>query len=208
MRIERRQENRRHEGSLEEKLDNFLQFGGHEERPCGSACQKVCPTCGSVSCQCQCAPDCEHIPTALSSDPENYPIEESIAPLVYTLKAIGHFQPCWSCEGHMDVRGDRIWKIPRVWFYCNSTLHLRLLGDVLQEFAIEHVTGVPWIVKLTFSDDDNPDTTFSLRPDPASIGDVSLADLQNDARMLAKRLPDALRARAKKIRKSLSKPSQ
>ena len=197
MRIERRKGDRR---EPESPFKDFLEPDSNEERPCGPGCQRVCPTCGSVSCQCACSPDCEHIPTALSSDPENYPLETGIAPLVYALKKTGHYHPCWSCEGHMDLSGERIWKIPRVWFYCNSTTHIRLLADVIQDFRVEHLIQVPWQVKVSFSDEDNPDTTFSLRPDMAGQEDVTLEQLQKDVHTIAEKLNDALRARAEKIR--------
>ena len=40
-----------------------------------------------------------------------------------------------------------------------------------------------WQIVLTYSDADNPDTTFSLQPDPAP--ETSLGSLQGDLRVLA-----------------------
>lgn len=202
MRIERRKGNRRQAKSLKDDLVDFLEFNASEGRPCGPGCERVCPTCGSTSCQCVCSADCEHIPTTISTDPERHPIEAGIAPLVYVLQKTGHYHPCWSCEGHLDLSGEKVWKIPRVWFYCSSTTHVRLLADVLQDFRLDHVTHVPWQVKVSFSEDANPDTTFSLRPDLADQEDVTLENLQGDARAIADHLESALRKRAEKILQS------
>jgi len=60
----------------------------------------------------------------------NFPIESGIAPLVFELKRLGVFEPCWSCEGHNDPGGN-LWKIPRVWFYCDSVV--QVLGKTLRE---------------------------------------------------------------------------
>ncbi len=49
----------------------------------------------------------------LSSDPESHPLESRIAPLVYELKRLEVFDPCWSCAGHNGTDGA-LWKIPRV----------------------------------------------------------------------------------------------
>ena len=51
------------------------------------------------------------------------PIEPGIAPLVLELRRTGFFVPTWSCEGYLDHDG-KLWKVPRVWFTCETPLHL------------------------------------------------------------------------------------
>jgi hypothetical protein len=90
----------------------------------------------------------------LSSDPTS-PLEPLIAPLAFELKRLGVFYPCWSCEGHNDQAG-RIWKPPRVWFYANSVVHIRALGEALDRLFMEKRVSARWHVVLTHSDADNP----------------------------------------------------
>ena len=48
----------------------------------------------------------------LSSDPERYPIEPGIVPLVFALRGLRVFEPCWSCEGHDATACDLEGAIP------------------------------------------------------------------------------------------------
>jgi len=127
---------------------------------------------------------CQAAPLRLSSDPSS-PVEPLIAPLTFELKRLGVFHPCWSCEGHNDTAG-RLWKLPRVWFYANSVVHIRALGETLDRLFTEKRVKTRWRVVLTHSDSDNPDTTFSLEPESRD-GQV-LAELQADARTIAESL--------------------
>ncbi len=126
------------------------------------------------------------------------PIEEGIAPLVYELNRFDMFKPCWSCEGHLGPKGD-LWKVPRVWFYCSSVVHVRLLSDVLAQLQADRATHVPWRVRVTFSDVDNPDTTFSLRPDIFDDDECSLEKLQQDVRIISERLEPMIASAANRV---------
>jgi len=136
----------------------------------------------------------------LTSDP-NFPIETLIAPLAFELKRLGVFKPCWSCEGHNDHAGE-LWKIPRVWFYGDSVVHVRLLSDVLKELEIDGRLQTPWQVRLTFSDEDNPATTFSLEPETGSGPELSLDALQEDVKVLTQYLVPAFIRRAEVLAES------
>ncbi len=164
-------------------------------RPCAPACQRVCPQCGSTECLCCCTRDCPEIPYALSSDPVDHPLEPGITALVFELKRLNVYYPCWSCEGHESP--DRgLWRIPRVWFYCRSVVHVRLLSDGVKELFIRKITGARWQVVVTFSEVDNPDTMFSLEPVVRKGGSPRLSDLQNDAVAIAERLHSLVTGRA------------
>ena len=102
-------------------------------------------------------------PRALTSDPANYPIETGIVPLVFEMKRLGIFEPCWLCEGHLNPSGD-LWKLPRVWFYSESMIHIRLLVDGLKDMEVAGELANSWQIVVTFSDPDNPETTFSFDP--------------------------------------------
>ena len=133
----------------------------------------------------------------MSSDPENSPLESRIAPLAYELKRFRNFEPCWSCEGHNGPDGS-LWKIPRVWFYCESVVQVRVLSDAVSEHRLAAQLSAPWRVVLTFSDPDNVDTTFSLEP---SLGPnrPKLSALQRDIDIIAEHLRDATFAEARKL---------
>jgi len=112
-------------------------------------------------------------------------VEPLVAPLVFELKKLGVFYPCWSCEGHDDQAGA-LMKIPRVWFYADSVVHIRGLVEAVGDLFNMRRLSVRWRVILTHSDSDNPDTTFSLEPESAS--ESSLTALQGDLRVLAEEL--------------------
>ncbi len=124
----------------------------------------------------------------LSSDPAS-PLEPAIVPLAFELKRLGVFCPCWSCEGHNDAEG-RLTKLPRVWFYAQSVVHVRALAETIDRLSATKPFSAPWRVVVTYSDPDNPDTTFSLEPEPAG-GGAALTGLQNDARRIAEGLDPA-----------------
>ena len=153
-------------------------------RVCGERCKVRCPRCGSTTCLCRCTPDCPHAARALSTEPDRYPIEPAILPLVFAMKRSRILDPCWSCEGHLGAGGS-VWKMPMVWFYCRSMVYLRLLGDGLNRMKGIGSLKAPWGVAITYSDPGNPDTTFSLQPAPGEGRNYSLPELQRDARAIA-----------------------
>lgn len=144
--------------------------------PCQAACQ-VDPQ--------DCSRHCDGIPTAMSSQPNEYPIEEQIAPLVYELARLQVFQPCWSCEGHLNSQGQ-LWKLPQIWFYTESSIHVRILADSLRTMAANRVTATEWEISLTRSALDDPETTYCLKP---IINEgITLAMLRSDIDILSDQL--------------------
>ena len=194
MRIERRKDGRGRAAQIREELGEIL-HGGMDGVP---VCAPDCPKAGPE----RCSRHCPDIPRMLSSDPENHPLESRIAPLVYELKRLEVFDPCWSCEGHNGTDGA-LWKIPRVWFYCRSVVHLRVLADALKELHLDRRLSVQWRVVLTFSDGDNADTTFSLEPGSLAPGPGAprppLAALQRDIDTIAGHLRDVVFDEALKL---------
>ena len=156
MKIERRKDGRGRGAQIRQELGEIL-HGGMDGVP---VCAPDCPQAGPE----RRSRHCPDIPRMLSSDPENHSLESRIAPLVYALKRLEVFDPCWSCEGRNGTDGA-LWKVPRVWVYCRSVVHLRVLADALKELRLDRRLSAPWRVVLTFSDRDNADTTFS--PEPA-----------------------------------------
>jgi hypothetical protein len=169
-------------------------------RVCGDGCTVTCRSCGAVACQCSCSPDCPDAPQALSSDPDAYPIEPGIVPLVFALTRTGLFAPCWSCEGHLRPDGS-LWKLPSVWFNCDAMAHVRLLADGLGRLAHIGRLATTWRVVVTYSDPDNPHTTFALEPLPDT--DATLQQLRRDANEIANALPALIVEGGQALRRSI-----
>jgi hypothetical protein len=189
MKIERRKDGRASADQLREELARILRSDSDGV----PVCAPDCPGAGPERCSRRC-PD---IPVIMSSDPVRHPLEGRIAPLVYELKRLETFHPCWSCEGHNDADG-KLWKIPRVWFYCESVVQLRVLADAVKELHLAEKLSVPWRVALTFSNEDNADTTFSLEPDLDHERPL-LPALQRDIDTIADHLRELAFAEARKL---------
>ena len=97
-----------------------------EERPCRD-CERLCLQHGSTTCTCGCNFACPDAPIALTSDPDRYPIEPRILPLVFELNALKVVQPCWSCEGHNGL-SEEVQKLPSVWFYVDDIVCAEVLN--------------------------------------------------------------------------------
>jgi hypothetical protein len=171
---------------LRDELKEILGSERPNEKVCGPSCQRAGPF--------KCSRDCPDIAKALSSDPERFPLETRIAPLVFELKRLAVFEPCWSCEGHNHPDGT-LWKLPQVWFYCRSVAHLRVLGEGVKGLHVAEKLNVPWQVSVTHSDGDNTDTTFSLHPN-IDLDTTNLGALQKDIDTIAAHLRDSVFASA------------
>lgn len=149
----------------------------------GPVAEPVCTSsCPSYNASVGCDRMCSHAPAFLSSEPETYPIDKLVAPLVFEIKKLGVFEPCWSCEGHNDTTG-KLWKIPRVWFYSTSVVHVRALASAVTQLYAKHGLNTTWVVEIVHSDNDNPDTTFSLHP-KLEAKDLNIYQLQSDLKTI------------------------
>ena len=106
-------------------------------------------------------------------------------------------RPFRSCAGLGGADGA-LWKIPRIWFYGRSVVHLRVLADAFEERHLDRRLSVPWRVVLTFSDGDNADTTFSREPGSLAPGPLHAA-LQRDIETVAGHLRDVAFDEARKL---------
>jgi len=177
-------------------LRRFItQLGDRSERPC-SGCDIVCPCCGSVSCICRCSCSCPDAARRLSSDPDKYPIEPGILPLVYVLQVLREVPPCWSCEGHEGANNE-VCKPPRVWFTARSVFYPDLIAEQLAHLRVAKRLAADWQVCLV-EWGQRTETTFSIEPKLSADGLPSLSNLQNDVRTIAKDLPDAIKALARR----------
>jgi hypothetical protein len=147
----------------------------------------VCrPNCPDVNLTHRCHRDCANASRQLSSEGGAYPLEPGITPLVFELKKLGVFEPCWSCEGHRGSNGE-LWKIPRVWFFSDSVVHVRALAVAVGHLFDTGSLSARWHIILTHSDLNNPQTTFSLEPVQGQ-GELDLEKLQSDTLHIARAL--------------------
>ncbi len=171
MRIKQRQNASEKKRAVEQAVQKAKELGPIPDPVCVESCPEFDASVG-------CHRDCQFAPVRLSSEADDYPLETLIAPLVFELKKLGVFYPCWSCEGHNDREG-KLWKIPRVWFYSDSVVHLRALSTAINELTLKRLLSVKWQLVVSHSDDDNADTTFSLEP-RMGADEVGLDQLRSD----------------------------
>lgn len=166
-----------------------------EVRPCFGCVVPCACDAHSPACCCGCSPGCPSAAAALSSEPERYPIEPLILPLVYQLSALRVVQPCWSCEGHAEA-GSTNRKVPQVWFHAPSELYPDLLATDLAELAFDGTTRNRWVVTLCPHGAPDEYTTFAVHPDADAAATATLECLQRDVAAIASGLPERLRRQA------------
>ena len=81
MRIARRERSSDRIRELRSQIVGAIRPTG-DGRVCGAHCTTRCQHCGSLACGCTCSAQCADAPRALSSDPQLYPIEPAILPLM------------------------------------------------------------------------------------------------------------------------------
>jgi len=175
MKIPTPQNELRCDSETKAQLEHFIgQPEPSELAPCGGCRQHVPESCSS---------QCQQAPEALSIEPERYPIESKVVPLVFELTASRLMQTCWSCEGHMD-QNNKLWKVPQVSFYCDSPIYPKLVLIHLTRLFQTKLLGYRWHVVLS----DFTQTlslTYSIQPDLNQEDSPRLGLLQNDLQVIS-----------------------
>jgi hypothetical protein len=117
------------------------------------------------------------------------------------MRRLDGIQPCWSCEGH--ERFGELWKLPQVWFYADRQVHVRVVTDAITALNQKGALQTSWEVVVTYSDPDNPETTYALRPASAETP-LSLQTLQMDIGTLAETIVGLCQTQAQVLRKVTS----
>ncbi len=170
-------------------------------RPCPE-CAVACPCSGSSSCACACSPSCREARRQLSSEPEKFPIEAGIRPLVYALNTITGCQTIWSCEGHEGPDG-RLYRLPAVWFYPGGDGDGRpqllplLLSDHLAGLERAGQLSCRWQIRIGCWSQ-LPVIAYGLEPHGHPDSPVSLKRLHNDIEVIADGLGRGLRQAAER----------
>ncbi|MEZ5894516.1 MAG: hypothetical protein R3C58_15390, partial [Parvularculaceae bacterium] len=87
-----------------------------------------------------------------------------------------------------------------VWFYAQQVVHVRILGECIDDLFYARRIAQPWRVRLTFSEADNAATAFAL--EPAAPG--ALPDMQADARAIAEEIGARALCKAEDMRRRLA----
>ena len=164
-------------------------------RPCPD-CDLPCPAHASPECCCGCSAACPDVSRQMSVEPDAYPIEPGIAPLVFEFYALRLCPPCCSCEGHADAAG-KLTRLPRVWFFCREISYLGLIADRLFQLRHARVLHQPWQVRTELDNESGGDAAFSLEPALRPGDAPTLGGLRHDALVLADGFADAVRAAAR-----------
>jgi hypothetical protein len=146
-----------------------------------------CPGC-TLHSKLTCSSSCNQAPQKLSIDAINYPIETNVVPLVFELAAARLMQPCWSCEGHLNPKGE-LWKIPQVSFYSESPIYAQLLVRHISALRLQKQLTYPWHVALS-DFGQTWDLTYTLEPNfnHGQNHQADIIQLQRDLNMLADNL--------------------
>ena len=181
-----------------EELELLLNQPTSKEKRLCSFCTLLCETCGSTKCTCQCSPNCKQAAKEMSSEPDRYPIDPLILPLVFHLNALRVIQTCWSCQGHEDqsLESGQLWKLPQVWFYSKSVVYPQLINEYLDDLAYCKRLNHAWQVSLCYSDDPCG-TCFAIVPNLCRIESVGLCALQEDIQEISMSLVNGVRSNAK-----------
>lgn len=160
-----------------------------------------CPNCKDVanvvSIKGKCSSGCEHAPLALSEDPERYPIEDNVVPLVFELTSMRLVQTCWSCEGHLDINNE-IWKLPQVSFYSIKPIYSQLLCNYLARLFWRKRLNYPWEVVLT-NFGQTWDVTYTIKCDLSRVKKPDISLMQDDLVEMAEGLSEAIKEDAKAL---------
>lgn len=138
-----------------------------------------------------CSPKCYNAAAALSEDPERYPIEEHVVPLVFELASMRLVQTCWSCEGHLDIDGT-LWKLPQVSFYSTRPIYSQLLCNYLSRLHWKKVLNYPWEIVLT-NYGCTWDITYTIRCNMNQANNPNIYLMQKDLLNMADNLANAIK---------------
>jgi hypothetical protein len=165
-----------------------------DQRPC-AGCDLVCPDCGSRRCTCCCQPGCPEAPRRLSSEPERFPVEPGIVPLVYAFSSLRLLPTCWSCEGHNDAAG-KLRRPPSVWFFSRKLIYPSLVAGLLSRLRSAGRVGHDWQVTSLHCGIET-DSVFAVEPRLQPDEHVGLKRLRGDTAIIAARLGEGVRALAR-----------
>jgi len=167
-------------------IDLINQPSDKQDRPC-PGCRFAVGHEQSVTTSEHCSAECVYAGKQMSSDPEKYPIEHSIVPLVYAFYTLRLLMPCWSCEGHADAKGN-IFKTPKLWFYTTNDFFAKLVAQYVSSLKGVGKLNEHCTVRILPFSQSMFTTTNSLEPQDVIPKQTNLQTLQQDIEVIASNL--------------------
>lgn len=165
-----------------------------QARPC-PGCRFVTPDGGADNSDTRyCSYKCSAAPREMSAEPDRYPIEEGVVPLVYAFYTLRKLMPCWSCEGHLDGH-NKLTKTPKVWFYSTSSFYPKLIAQVLAQLEADHRLLNSWMIRILPFSQSMFTLTYSLEPvilEKNNDDSELLLSLRKDMEFIADHLRDEM----------------
>lgn len=166
--------------------DLINQPSDKQSRPCPGCCYTVGDN-QSTTTSLHCSSVCPMAARQMSSEPQRYPIEQGIVPLVYAFYTLRLMTPCWSCEGHDDKNGH-LCKTPKLWFYSSNDFYAKLVAQYVSTLHGERKIDNPWTVRILPFSQSMFTTTYSLEPLDIIADITNLQSLRNDITIIAENL--------------------
>lgn len=172
-------------------------------RPC-PGCQLPCNADQPWQCASNCNASCENAPQALSSEPELHPIESAVISIVFEITTLRLIQPCWSCEGHLDGRGE-LWKLPQISFYSASALYPMLINNHINRLKYNNLLNYPWMVTMVdYGQTWSP--TYQIEPSLNQTREgLDLQLMQNDLQRIGENMANCIKDEARLMLASIQK---
>lgn len=149
-----------------------------------------------------CSPQCSNAAEALSEDPDKFPIEDNIVPLVFELTTMRLVQTCWSCEGHVSIDG-KITKMPQISFYTEKPLYAQLISKHLSKLFWQKKLQYPW--EITLSDyGQTLELTYTIKCDISCVDEPNLQIMHQDLNAMGENLSSEIKAYAQELLKQLN----
>jgi len=169
------------------ELQNLLsQPSDKDERPCPD-CQVTFPSDSNIVSTDNCSYACPFAACQMSTEPDRYPIEPHVAPLVYAFYTLRLLMPCWSCEGHTD-KNKKIIKMPQIWFYSASPFYAKLVAEALEDMKSQGLIKYNWEVRILAFSQSKFTLTYCINPLFFSVVKYRLSVLHDDLLVIGKRL--------------------
>lgn len=169
------------------------------------ALSKPCQGCKkAMTDYSDCSPKCESAAAMLSSDPEKFPIEEHVLALVFEFSKLKVIQPCWSCEGHLNMDG-KLWRLPQAAFYSSSQIYPQLISYYLNDLLFTKKISYPWLLSITSYGGADEVTTYSLEPRISIDTEYRLDILQQDLLVIGDDFSDNIKKLAGMMLKRIKK---
>lgn len=166
-----------------------------------------CPNCTKIDVSSvDCSFNCDNAAEALSEDPERYPVEPNVVPLVFELTTMRLVQTCWSCEGHANIDG-KILKLPQISFYSEKPFYAQLLSNYLNKLHWKKKLQYPWEIALS-DYGQTWEMTYTIKCDLNRVENPDISIMQKDLNTMGENLSTNIKIFARALLKNINNLNQ